>query len=432
MSKVRLLHWNVFEDGLADTPASVGFSDDFSRRFSRLLSIVSDSGDGGGALATFYGFVKTRDFSELPEVTPIDSTSSFFGFIDIVYTLIYHTLGGEAALADEELPLAYKARKAVLEDGGESALGRPVGGTLRSLFLHSSLADPTVPPRDAPPNHWRAESFDDQLSLLERTMTHGKPMERSRGALGRGCLRGDGSRARRQVDRLRRLQWHALDTLTLTLTSHPHLSPSLAFTHSRCRSHPCSHRESTPALTVAARHALQHAGTLSWSSSLGRRVWKRETLVLCKWMGLDAHGHQDTRGLRAPLPRSGPSPTPPAATAAALRRFCRLGRISARIRALIEVELDERSGGLERLRTPTFQAAVRWLLSEMIAHAHANPRLQDAVAEFTGASTAVDRADHEALVSAVFDVVAREIRQWMDARSPAAAAVVSGAGRRVS
>ena len=123
MSKVRLLHSNVFEDGLADTPASVGFSDDFSRRFSRLLSIVSDSGDGGGALATFYGFVKTRDFSELPEVTPIDSTSSFFGFIDIVYTLIYHTLGGEAALADEELPLAYKARKAVLEDGGEQVLG---------------------------------------------------------------------------------------------------------------------------------------------------------------------------------------------------------------------------------------------------------------------------------------------------------------------
>ena len=138
---LRLLHWNVFEDGLADTPASVGFTDAFSNSFSKLLAVLSASTEDGegSAPSTFYGFSKTRDFSELPDVTPIDSTASFFGFIDIVYTLIYHTLGGEAALTDSELPLEYTARKAMLGEGESPArlVGRRAQG--KAWHLPSQL-----------------------------------------------------------------------------------------------------------------------------------------------------------------------------------------------------------------------------------------------------------------------------------------------------
>ena len=43
----RFLQWNVFEDGLADTPASIGFSSDFSQRLSALLRVLSDSSGAG-------------------------------------------------------------------------------------------------------------------------------------------------------------------------------------------------------------------------------------------------------------------------------------------------------------------------------------------------------------------------------------------------
>ena len=99
-------------------------------------------------------------------------------------------------------------------------------------------------------------------------------------------------------------------------------------------------------------------GTLTWTAEDGRRLRKRGTLALNKWIGLDERGEQTVRGLRifiAPPPEAGSAAGP---AAAALARFCRVGAIDGPISALVEVELRA-DGTLAKLRTPTFQAAAR-------------------------------------------------------------------------
>ena len=44
------------------------------------------------------GFGSTRDFSALPRAEPLQSLRALMGTVDIVYTLIYHTLGGECRI----------------------------------------------------------------------------------------------------------------------------------------------------------------------------------------------------------------------------------------------------------------------------------------------------------------------------------------------
>ena len=320
----RFMHWNVFEDGLADTPACVGFSEAFSQRFSALLSVLNDSGEG----ASFYGFKRERDFSELPDVVPINNTAAFLGYIDLVYTLVYHCLGGEARLTEDELPLEYEARKAVWTRSGGgvegSTAGVPIGGTLRSLFLQSSLAHPAAPP--SPSNPWKVDDFDEQLERLERLAAHP-------------------SAEKRAAD-LRAIRDSTFDPLS---------------------------------------------GTLSWTARVARRVWKRETLTYQKWMGITGAGEPSTRGLRIFIaPPSGIS----AAAAAALSRLCWVGPGGQAIRALVEVELSSVDGSLTRLRTPTFQSAVRWLLAELVAHARGNRTLRSAVSAFVGRPTGEEAAAH--------------------------------------
>eukprot|EP00930_Biecheleria_cincta_P068697 TRINITY_DN5642_c0_g2_i1.p1 TRINITY_DN5642_c0_g2~~TRINITY_DN5642_c0_g2_i1.p1 ORF type:complete len:608 (-),score=124.88 TRINITY_DN5642_c0_g2_i1:56-1879(-) len=117
---VRILQWNVFEDGLTDSPGNLGFEPDFEGGFSELLSHLAK----GRADRPFYGFSKVRDFSRLPPVAVIDSTKSFFNFIDLAYSGLYHAFGGTARF-------------------GSAAPGdKPdLGNTLRTLFLASKLPE---------------------------------------------------------------------------------------------------------------------------------------------------------------------------------------------------------------------------------------------------------------------------------------------------
>ena len=80
--EVRVLHFNVFEDGLADTPAAIGFRAGFKAELDRVLATLCD--DGQGRLLT--GFEKTRDFQRLPPTIPLNHTAAFFGHIDNLCT----------------------------------------------------------------------------------------------------------------------------------------------------------------------------------------------------------------------------------------------------------------------------------------------------------------------------------------------------------
>ena len=105
----RILQWNVFEDGLADTPAALSFDDDFRSEFEALLVALSGQ-------EPLYGFESRRDFTVLPSAVPLTTIEAFFGGIDCVYNLLYHSLGGEAQL-----------------EGSGAAV--PLGNSLRALFL---------------------------------------------------------------------------------------------------------------------------------------------------------------------------------------------------------------------------------------------------------------------------------------------------------
>ena len=374
IAAMRVLSWNVFEDGLADTPASFGFETTFSQRFNALLVILSDSGAGS---ADFYGFKKSRDFGHLPDAVPINSIDSFFGFIDIVYTLIYHCLGGEARLGDVPLPLEYAAREAVWSQTGGGregeAAGIPIGGALRSLFLQSALDDPKSAP--SADNLWRADAFEDHLGRL-------------------------------------------------TEQHHPSQSPEQRLLTLR---------------SICTSTLSPLDGTLTWTASLARRVWKRETLTLQKWMGFDRDGKQATRGLRVFVE---PPAAPLAAnSAAALARMCRVDVVGDAasgeraagadrvdpvaatprpIVALIEVDISAIDGALVRLRTPTFQSAVRWLLGELLRHAHANPALEAALGAFVGRPLTPTEArscragDGGAALSAIVADVLGAMRAWRE------------------
>ena len=109
----RILQWNVFEDGLADTPAALSFDDDFRSEFEALLVAL-------GGQEPLYGFESRRDFTVLPSAVPLTTIEAFFGGIDCVYNLLYHSLGGEAQL----------------EGSGATV---PLGNSLRALFLSTRL-----------------------------------------------------------------------------------------------------------------------------------------------------------------------------------------------------------------------------------------------------------------------------------------------------
>ena len=127
---VTVMHWNVFEDGLADTPSALSFPPEFTARLDTLLAVLCRDGHG----IPLVGFSTTRDFSQLPEVRPLDSSAAFFGCIDVLYNAVYHPLGGSLRL-------------------GTAAPGAPpdLGNTLRTLFLRAAIREPREAPSSSNP-----------------------------------------------------------------------------------------------------------------------------------------------------------------------------------------------------------------------------------------------------------------------------------------
>ena len=132
---LRVIQWNVFEDGLTMAPKSLGFSREFSERFDRLLAVLADDGQG----KLMQGFAAVRDFNQPPPRQPLNSLNNFFAFIDVVYSGFYHIMGGETKV-------------------GQAADSPQFQMALRTLFLH------TV---QGPDGKWRAPDFD---TLLHRAL----------------------------------------------------------------------------------------------------------------------------------------------------------------------------------------------------------------------------------------------------------------------
>ena len=119
----RVVQMNVFEDGLTDAPGAIGLSPDFSTRFNTLLEALSDDGAG----RRFLCLRKARDFTVLPSVAALTASAEFFGYLDLVYNVLYHPLGGEARLAE---PGA---------QGTPTPAGPDLANCLRTLFLCTTV-----------------------------------------------------------------------------------------------------------------------------------------------------------------------------------------------------------------------------------------------------------------------------------------------------
>jgi len=129
---LRAVHWNVFEDGLNQAPRTIGFSSEFARKLDILLEVLAEDGAGG----QYMGFKPVRDFALVPPAWPINSTSRFFGFIDVVYSAFYHDMGGELRRgSDENAP--------------------HLRMSLRTLFLHSIVDENGT---------WDTPEFESELS----------------------------------------------------------------------------------------------------------------------------------------------------------------------------------------------------------------------------------------------------------------------------
>eukprot|EP00929_Paragymnodinium_shiwhaense_P085132 TRINITY_DN45585_c0_g1_i1.p2 TRINITY_DN45585_c0_g1~~TRINITY_DN45585_c0_g1_i1.p2 ORF type:complete len:277 (+),score=35.98 TRINITY_DN45585_c0_g1_i1:49-831(+) len=142
--KRRVLHANVLEDGLADTPASLWFTDDFRRSLDKVLAALSDDGNG----RRLHSFQASRDATQLPPVGTLSSAEALFGFVDVVYSSMYHALGGEAK---------FRASTAVVQPD--------LRNSLRGVFLHSFLQKPQMSP--AADNAWQLpRDFDEQVDKV--------------------------------------------------------------------------------------------------------------------------------------------------------------------------------------------------------------------------------------------------------------------------
>jgi len=131
--EVKLLQWNVFEDGLADTPGNIGLKKSFDEKFSALLKVLAGK--------TFVGFKKVRSYKTLPPIAAIDSTKALFGYIDVMYSAMYHTFGGEARLA---------------VDAERSKNEPDLRNSIRTLFLQTSY--------DEISQEWTAPAFEEEVA----------------------------------------------------------------------------------------------------------------------------------------------------------------------------------------------------------------------------------------------------------------------------
>lgn len=180
--RLRVLQWNVCGSGLTETPASLGFHHEFKEAFSALLQVLHRDKAG----QAFWGFGKARDYTQLPPVREISSCSDFFSFIDLVYSLLYHPLGGEVRLGDSP-------------PGDEPDLQN----TLRCLFLRSTVTDTSRPPSTT--NQWTVPHFEHEMNLISAPESVTKQLQRMKerafsptGSLSWDCDDIDGKVWKRQ------------------------------------------------------------------------------------------------------------------------------------------------------------------------------------------------------------------------------------------
>lgn len=302
ITTVRAVQWNVLEDGLTEAPSAISFSPSFDGAFDTLLAELSVSGAG----ERFIGFASTRDFTAMPGTVPIDSTARFKGFAEVLYNSCYHATGGEAELDKS-----------------------PLGNSLRSLFLASSLQDASAAP-GSPENLWESHAFESEL--LKATASLDEP-EPSRAAVREvraqvfdprsGTLSWPGAVARRIAKRSTKLYntWMGLDR---------------------------EGRQLVRGLRVFLDPPEGATDDPAVAAALARFCRVERAAATC-----DGE-------------RGGAAPT------------------RAPTRALVEVRLGA-EGELEELRTPTLHAALRWLLRELCVHAKGNPRAPTAVETFVRA-----------------------------------------------
>lgn len=72
-----------------------------------------------------YGFSPGRDFTQLPRAVPLNTVSRFMGHLDVLYSSVYHHLGGEVVVGDATHP--------------PDSTAPTLGNILRSLFLWSDV-----------------------------------------------------------------------------------------------------------------------------------------------------------------------------------------------------------------------------------------------------------------------------------------------------
>ena len=113
MPFLRAIQMNVFEDGLNAAPGAVGFRAEFKTELDALLAALGT--DEGGE--HFFGLGAARDFGTLPRAFPITSTDAFFAPLDVLYSCLYHTLGGEVQIGTA--------------GAAPAADAAPIGNTLR-------------------------------------------------------------------------------------------------------------------------------------------------------------------------------------------------------------------------------------------------------------------------------------------------------------
>ncbi|KAL1530556.1 hypothetical protein AB1Y20_001457 [Prymnesium parvum] len=329
---MRLLHWNVFEDGLADTPGSLGISPQFSARFSKVLTVLS----GSGTQSPFMGWRETRDFTELPDLVPLDSTARLLGHVGCMYNAVYHAIGGEAVLRPGDIPL---------------------GNSLRSLFLHSTLADPSRPPSES--NPWLTPDFEQEVARATS-----------------GC---SPSAAPAAVAAIHTIAQEAFGERYGTL-----------------------HWSRETALAISKRGTVLLHKWMGLSGEGERRMRGLRPFISPPAQPLEP-------GAQTALSRFLSTTT---VTSCAADNTSRTARLQAEVRALIELELDG-EGELRYLKTPTLQSAVRWLLAELCDHARFNPEAPSAVAQFARVDDVAGGPD--AWLQLLFPALLHEMVEWTKA-----------------
>ena len=316
---VRVVQWNVLEDGLSDTPHAISFPPAFVTAFDALASELSMDADG----KPFFGFSTSRDFTALPEVVPIDSLHALMGFVDVLYNACYHATGGEAQLD-----------------------GVTLGNTLRTLFLTSALTDATAAPSMA--NAWVCSAFESELhkataGLGDVELARARLWEVRRRLFEPqyGTLRWPGPLAARIAKRGTPLYrtWMGLDR------SHQPIVRGLRLFYAPTDS------------------ALDDERT---ASALHR--FCRVVRAVAPKTDLDISRHTDLESLESLEGDEGGG------------EGAGEGEGDG-VRALIEMVLAP-DDTLLSLRTPTLAAALHWLVQRMCEHAGNNPRAAAAVAAF--------------------------------------------------